>query len=201
MWVLFIVSTVSEIAERIVYRPLSKVKHTRQETLKHMIAWCAFITQLSPSNQSHWWVVTGSSESNTLKWCSSYPWLSSLRRSVTSKLNSRKYLVAVWTLNGLFAAVIFIYSFLCLFYFVGIWDGENTSNWIHRVGIVMYLSPTVLLLAAVIKVRCMVSQLRNKAIFQKEKIIILHTVLFSLYIGLLAVARIAIIVQNSTEEI
>ena len=43
------------------------------------------------------------------------------------------------------------------------------------------LAPTVLLLLAVIKVQCMVSKLRNKAIFQKEKVIMLHTVLFSLY--------------------
>ena len=55
----------------------------------------------------------------------------------------------------------------------------------------MYLSPTVLLLMAVIKVRCMVSQLRNKAIFQKEKVILLHTILFTLFVLIYTAERIA----------
>ena len=44
----------------------------------------------------------------------------------------------------------------------------------------MNLAPTVLLLVAVIKVRCMVSKLRCKAILQKERLILIHTILFSL---------------------
>ena len=38
----------------------------------------------------------------------------------------------------------------------------------------------MLLLFAVIKVRCMVSKLRRKAILQKERLNLIHTILFSL---------------------
>lgn len=63
--------------------------------------------------------------------------------------------------------------------------GPNQVIWLQRLSILMTLAPTVLLLVAVIKVRCMVSRLRNKAILQKEKMILLHTtVLFGLYFTL-----------------
>lgn len=55
----------------------------------------------------------------------------------------------------------------------------------------MMLAPTALLLFLVIKLRCMVSKLRNKAIFQKEKVILFHTVLFSLYFVFIASEQIA----------
>ena len=64
----------------------------------------------------------------------------------------------------------------------------------------MYLTPTVLLLVAVIKVRCMVSQLRNKSFLQKEKLILLHTILFSLYVTVFTSALIASHLTVSGED-
>ena len=64
----------------------------------------------------------------------------------------------------------------------------------------MYLSPTVLLLMAVIKVRCMVSQLHNKAILQKEKVILLHTILFTLFVLIYTVETFAKNVEASAED-
>ena len=39
----------------------------------------------------------------------------------------------------------------------------------------------MLLLVSVIRVRCTVHKMSNKAIFQKEKVILLHTIIFSLF--------------------
>ena len=64
----------------------------------------------------------------------------------------------------------------------------------------MYLTPTVLLLVAVIKIRCMVSQLRNKSFLQKEKLILLHTILFSLYVTVFTSALIASHLTVSGED-
>ena len=100
-------------------------------------------------------------------------------RDIRRKL--KRISCAVWLLNGFFVALIFSYSLLMQLYLFGVCQNEVAVTWLNRLNLALYLSPTVLLLVAVIKVRCMVSQLRNKAILQKEKIILLHTVLFSLY--------------------
>ena len=98
----------------------------------------------------------------------------------------------VWTLNGSFAALSFIYTLLNQLIIFGVLEySDIVSTWLNGLTIAMYLSPTVLLLVAVIKVRCMVSKLRNKAILQKEKLILLHTILFSLYIAVFTSAAIA----------
>ena len=104
---------------------------------------------------------------------------------------------AVWTLNGSFAAFIFTFTVLEELYIFGVLEEGNVNvlTWLNRVIIVLYLAPTVLLLVAVIKVRCMVSQLRNKAILQKEKLILNHTILFSLYFTVYTSAAIAINVE------
>ena len=81
----------------------------------------------------------------------------------------------------LFATVILAETLLLQLYVFKVWSGEMLFVWLNRLAIVKTLSPTILLLLAVIKVQCMVRKLRNKAIFQKEKVIMLHTVLFSLY--------------------
>ena len=52
---------------------------------------------------------------------------------------------------------------------------------LNGIAVAITLAPTVLLLASVIKVRFMVRKLSNKAIFQKEKVILLHTIIFSLF--------------------
>lgn len=53
---------------------------------------------------------------------------------------------------------------------------------------------------AVISVRCMVRKLRNKAILQKERIILLHTALFSLYFIVYAIDLIAENVMGASPE-
>ena len=47
----------------------------------------------------------------------------------------------------------------------------------------------------------MVSQLQSKAIFQKEKLIVLHTIIFSLYVIFIASSTIALDVNVSTEDV
>ena len=51
---------------------------------------------------------------------------------------------------------------------------------LNGIDIAITLAPTVLLLASVIMVHLTVRKLSNKAIFQKEKVILLHTIIFSL---------------------
>ena len=86
----------------------------------------------------------------------------------------------IWTLNGLFIAVCLTYTILLQLYNFKVGNGSNYGSVIDHIAIVMNLAPTVLLLVAVIKVRCMVSKLRSKAILQKERLILIHTILFSL---------------------
>ena len=64
----------------------------------------------------------------------------------------------------------------------------------------MNLAPTVLLLVAVIKVRCMVSKLRSKAILQKERLILIHTILFSLTTIFYALSSVALKTENSAQS-
>ena len=52
-----------------------------------------------------------------------------------------------------------------------------------------------------IKVRCIGSRLHNKAIFQKEKLMVLHTILFSLYLILITLAVISYDVEISIEDV
>ena len=106
---------------------------------------------------------------------------------------------AVWTLNGSFAALVIIYTLLLQLRIFGVLDGDNSLAWINHLNIVMYILPTVLLLMAVIKVRCMASQLRNKAIFQKEKLILLHTILFTLFVTIYTAGLISKNVAMSAE--
>ena len=67
---------------------------------------------------------------------------------------------------------------------------EHLSYELGLLSIVMTLAPNILLLAAVIRVRCMAQKLHNKAILQKEKVIMIHTVLFSLCICIFTRKRI-----------
>ena len=81
-----------------------------------------------------------------------------------------------------------------------VWKEENAVYWLNRLQVVLTLLPTELLLVAMIKVRYMASKLRNKAILQKEKIILLHTILFTLYFTMNASNIIAYDVTRSTDN-
>ena len=52
---------------------------------------------------------------------------------------------------------------------------------LNGIAVAISLAPTVLLLASVIMVRCTVRKMSNRALFQKEKVILLHTIIFSLF--------------------
>lgn len=93
----------------------------------------------------------------------------------------KKIACTIRTLNSILAALVFAYTLLFQLYIFGVWKGDY-SAWLTSISIVLTLLPAVLLLVAVIKVRCMVRMLQSKEIFQKEKIILLHTVIFSLYV-------------------
>ena len=97
----------------------------------------------------------------------------------------------VRTLNGIFATIILVYIFFMQLYIFGVWAGDKANDCLDILEIAMTLLPTVVLLAAVIKVRCMFRKLRNKVILQKETVILIHTVLFSLYFLLSIMGDIA----------
>ena len=104
-------------------------------------------------------------------------------------------------LNGLFAAFLFMLTLLYQLYNFEVWESEDAGAWINILDIALLFLQTILLLSAVIKVLCMVSQLQSKAIFQKEKLIVLHTIIFSLYVIFIASSTIALDVNVSTEDV
>ena len=96
---------------------------------------------------------------------------------IKAKMNKISWVV--WTLNGFFGALNFTYTILLQFYLYDDWN--NMAVLLIGTYIAIALAPTVILLASVIKVRLTVRKMSNKAIFQKEKVILLHTIVFSLF--------------------
>ena len=69
---------------------------------------------------------------------------------IQSKL--RKISWAVWTLNGSFVTLIFTFTLLLQLYTLKVLEDNNiVSTWLNRLIIAIFLSPTVLLLVAVIR--------------------------------------------------
>ena len=98
---------------------------------------------------------------------------------IKSKMN--KISCVVWTLNGFFGVLIFTYTILLQFYNYDDWKHQNQMVLLNGIAVAISLAPTVLLLASVIMVRCTVRKMSNRALFQKEKVILLHTIIFSLF--------------------
>lgn len=51
--------------------------------------------------------------------------------------------------------------------------------WVFFLAALMTLASTVTLLCSVLKIRCMSSKLRSRDIFEKEKVVVIHSVLVS----------------------
>lgn len=92
----------------------------------------------------------------------------------------KKIQFVIWILNAFFGAIVVTYT-VTLQVYVFKEEADGDASWLNRLGTLMTIAPIVLLLVAVARVRCMVKKLRNKAIFQKEKLILVHAVLFTLY--------------------
>ena len=72
----------------------------------------------------------------------------------------------------------------------------------NGIAVAITLAPTVLLLASVIMVQLTVRKLSYEAIFQKEKVILLHTIIFSLFaIFYITEAIIFNIIEQSSEDV
>lgn len=107
---------------------------------------------------------------------------------IQSKMNKIEH--TIWTLNCVFVALVLIYTIIFQLKLFGVVESDSLRTVVFYMGPIVTLVPTGLLLVAVLKVRCMVGKLRNKAIFEKERLIMLHTVLFSLYFLVYATVNI-----------
>lgn len=187
MWAFFIVSQVAFIAEMIIDRIQSKAeKAGNMEKSDRLNPYYdeALNVSVVALMSGHWFFAIKYAEL-VLK-LPLLVWPETIR-DMQAKLKNISCII--WILNGLFATSIFLYVLLFQLYIYDV--GNFELAWVYHMADLAALMPTVLLLVTVIKVRCMVNRMRNKAIFQKEKLILVHTILFSLYFLLYVTNRFA----------
>ena len=87
----------------------------------------------------------------------------------------------ILTLNVLFCVIVIAICIVEQLFIYGTWDRDPKLDAVNFLLPSAIILPSVVLLVAVIKLHCIVSKMVSKAVFEKEKLIFVHSLVFGLF--------------------
>lgn len=182
IWFLFAVTGVVFLANAIIsVKLLDALKELDGETAKKLTPyWIESVIIFEVTGMSAHWIFAIKYVETVLK----LPLLfsSGLQRKDDTIFAKRKQIICIIrTLNCIFCMIVLAIMIIEQIIVFSGWERNLNLSFADALLPSAIILPSVVLLVAVIKLRCIVSKLGNKAIFEKEKTILVHSLIFGLF--------------------